>query len=173
MNGLLFALLLLAPPAESPGGQAFQLGPGEYRWINLNVSRAPSDVEIRYEVLQGGPTVHAELLSVEDFRRFNRGKGRDPLAATRSAQVAGLHKMILAKGQYRVVIANEDGARTATVSLNVRVDSNPRAGTATELSPDRRLTVILVSFLFFVTTVSLAGWRLLRGIAAGTAPTDR
>ncbi len=166
MNAL-FLLLVLAAPPETPGGQAFMLSPGEYRWVNLNVSHAPADVEIRYEVLQGGPTVHTELLSAEEFRRFNHGKRNEALAATKDSKLGGLHKLILAKGQYRVVIANDSAAQPATVSLNLRVDSTPRAAGITELSPERRLTIILISGLFFLATVSLAGWKLLRAITAG------
>src|SRR5208282_449345 len=86
-----FILLLLATPQSK---QAFRLEPGEWRWIPLTIRQIPTEVDCRFQVLQGNPSVHAELLPMSEFRQFNRGRKHDTLAVSPDA----------ASGEFRRIV---------------------------------------------------------------------
>jgi hypothetical protein len=161
---IVFALLLAANTTD-PAPQAIRLEPGDYRWIPFTVKQVPTEVDCRFEVLQGGASVHMELLPMTEFRAFNRGKAHETLAVSPNSASGAFRRIIDREGQYAVVLKNEAGAPAVTVSLEVHTDLNPNANvTAQELPPRKRLIVILVSFAIFLLLVSLSGLRLLRGI---------
>jgi len=162
-----FILLLLATPQSK---QAFRLEPGEWRWIPLTIRQIPTEVDCRFQVLQGNPSVHAELLPMSEFRQFNRGRKHDTLAVSPDAASGEFRRIVEERGQYAVVIVNQKNAPAATVSLDVSTDLNPSAGIATELPAGRRLAVILISFALFFVTVTWAGMKLLRAVS-GSEPT--
>ncbi|MES1257521.1 MAG: hypothetical protein ABUS51_03790 [Acidobacteriota bacterium] len=155
----LIALLLAATQAP----QAIRLESGDYRWIPFTVKHVPTEVECRYEVLQGGASVHVELLPMSEFRAFNRGRAHETLAVSPNSRSGAFRRVIEQRGQYAVVVKNERNAPPVTVSLEVRTDLNPDAGLpAQELPPRRRLTVILISFALFFIIVTYSGVKLVR-----------
>jgi hypothetical protein len=160
MNFLpLLALLLSTPP------HAFQLAPGDYRWIPFTVVTTPTQVDCRFEVLQGAATVRVELLPMREFRAFAHGREHDTLAALPDSHGGSFRRMVDEPGQYAVIAINERNAPPATVSLEMATDINPNADLAArELPAGRRLAVIVVSFGLFFALVSFSGFRLLRGI---------
>jgi hypothetical protein len=161
------ALLFLAgaEPAQQTTPQpvqSFRLEPGDFRWIPFTVRQTPTGVDCRYEVVTGGATVHAELLPMSEFRLFDRGREHDTMALTPKARSGEFRRVIDTRGQYAVVIVNEAGAPAVMVSLHVETNVNPSgADVAKMLSPQRRLTVILISFAFFFVTVSWSGRKLI------------
>jgi hypothetical protein len=157
-----FALLMLAVPQSR---QAFQLEPGGWRWIPFTIRQIPTEVDCRFEVLKGNPSVHVELLPMSEFRQFNRGRRHDTLAESPDAASGEFRRIVEERGEYAVVIVNARNAPAATVSLDVSTDLNPGAGIATELPAGRRLAVILISFAVFFTTVTWAGSKLMRAVS--------
>jgi hypothetical protein len=158
------ALLLLAvddPQPKNPA-QPIRLEAGDFRWVPFTVRQIPSEVDCRYEVLQGEATVHVELLPMSEFRAFSRGREHDTMALTPEGRTGEFRRIVDQRGQYAVVVENARGARPVTVVLDVRTIVNPGADAARTLSPARRLTVIGISFAFFFLTVALSGRRLLR-----------
>ena len=87
------------------------------------------------------------------------------MAATPDGRNGTFRRIIDTRGQYAVVVMNARGAPPATVSLHVKTNVNP-IGTdvAKTLSPQRRLTVILVSFAFFFVTVAWSSRKLIRAM---------
>jgi hypothetical protein len=152
-------LFLLAAVSPQPA-QTFRLEAGDFRWIPFTVRQTPTEVDCRYEVVSGGATVHAELLPMSEFRRFDRGREHDTMAATPNGRAAEFRRVIDTRGQYAVVIVNAKGAQPVTVSLNVETNTDPGDISRT-LSPQRRLTVIVLSFAFFVITVSWSSRKLI------------
>jgi hypothetical protein len=165
------SLFTVAAPVSGPrlgdAGEPFQLEAGDFRWIPLKVPQTPSEVDCHFEVVKGNPTVHMELLSMSDFRLFDRGQEHDTLAATPNARTGDFRRIIETRGQYAVVIENARGAPPATVRLRVQTNLNPGADSARTLSPTRRLTVVLISFAVFFATVAWSGRKLLRAVRTG------
>jgi hypothetical protein len=158
------ALFLLAAVSEPPPQpvQSFRLEAGDFRWIPFTVRQTPTGVDCRFDVVSGGATVHAELLPMSEFRLFDRGREHDTMAITPTAKSAEFRRIIDTRGQYAVVIVNEKGAQPVTVSLHVETNVNPSgADVARTLSPERRLTVIALSFAFFFITVSWSSRKLI------------
>jgi hypothetical protein len=146
-------------------GQPFRLEPGDYRWQTIAIRQTPSQVDCHFEVLSGTPSVHLELLPKSEFRRFDRGEEHETLVVTPDGRSGAFRRIIDVSGEYDVVVVNGKHAPPATVSLEVRTSVNPNAGdTARTLSPQRRLTVILISFAFFFLTVTWSARKLLRAM---------
>lgn len=160
---MLLTAVLLAAAVQTP--QAIRLEPGDYRWIPFTVKQVPTEVECRYEVLQGGASVHVELLPMGEFRAFNRGRAHETLAVSPDSRTGAFRRVIEQRGQYAVVVKNAEKATAVTVSLEVKTDLNPNAdAVAQELPARRRLVVILASFALFFVIVSWSGVKLLRGL---------
>jgi hypothetical protein len=158
--GLMAASALQALP--------LRLEPGEYRWVPFTVKRSPTAVDCRFRVLQGGPTVHMEILSAAEFRRFSRGRNYDPFASAPDGRTGEIRRLVDERGEFAVVVENDEHAPVAMVDLEVTTDLNPSPDSlARVLPPDRRLAVILISFGIFFGLVTWSGWRLWRGANAG------
>ncbi len=164
---LLLAALLLAqsPPAPAPAPQAFRLAPGDYRWIPFTVRHVPTEVQCSFRVLEGGPTVHVELLPMEEFRRFSRDRDHKTLAVSPDSTKGDFRRIIGEKGQYAVVVKNRAGAGPVKVTLDIATELEPNADVvAKELNSRQRLVVICVSFLLFFAMVGFSGIKLLRAL---------
>ncbi len=159
--GLLCAAPIV-PNAEPPGdpGQVFVLQ--DYRWVPVTVKR-PTLVDCHFEVLNGSPTVHVELLSDDQFVRFARHRRYETLASTADGSSGSFARMIEAPGSYRVLIRNDQGAPPIAVSVDLKMDVERDAGLMTSGVPiQRRITVIAISLAVFFGTVFWSGQKLLR-----------
>lgn len=146
-------------------GQLLRLAPGDFRWIPFTIRQTPAEVDCRFEVIQGNPSVHVELLPMSEFRLFDRGLQHDTLVVTPESRNGDFRRIITVTGQYAVVVVNGKHAPPATVSLQVRTNMNPDASTiARTLSPERRLAVILISFAFFFVSVTWSARALIRNM---------
>ena len=166
MNILIPAALLLAAAGnqQQDAGQPFQLESGDFRWIPVIVRHTPAEVDCRFEVTKGDPSIHVELLPMSEFRSFSRGRDHDTMALTPNGHSGEFRRIIDVRGEYAVVVENKRGAPAATVFLHVRTNLDPGADVAQVLSPTRRLTVILISFAFFFVTVAWSGRKLVRAM---------
>jgi hypothetical protein len=158
------ALLLFAGSPPQDEGQPFRLEPGDFRWVPFTVRHTPSEVDCHFEVLQGNPSVHVELLPMSEFRLFDRGQEHDTMAVTPKGRSGDFRRIVDVRGQYAVVVVNARGAPPATVLLRVQTNLNPGAEVARTLSPARRLTVVLISFAFFFVTAAWSGRKLIRAM---------
>jgi hypothetical protein len=146
-------------------GQPFRLEPDDYRWQKITIRQTPSQVDCHFEVLSGSPSVHLELLPMSEFRQFDRGLEHETLVATPDGRNGDFRRIIDVSGDYAVVVVNAKRAPTATVAFEVRTTVNPSGReTARTLSPQRRLSVILISFVFFFVTVTWSARTLLRAM---------
>ncbi len=102
---LLFTIAFLFAAATQPqdGGQPFRLEPGDFRWVPFTVRQTPSEVDCRFEVIKGNPTVHVELLPMSEFRLFNRGREHDTMALTPNGRNGEFRRIVDVRGQYAVV----------------------------------------------------------------------
>jgi hypothetical protein len=165
MTLFVLAALMLTPVILNAAGehQAFRLEPGDYRWVPFTIKQTPTEVDCKFEVLQGGLELRVELLPMSEFRLFSRGREHSTLVVMQ--QHSGAFRRIIDQpGQYAVVL-KDIASQAETVSLELNTDVNPNAGAiARELPARRRLTVILVSFGLFFVIVSVSGLWLVRSI---------
>jgi hypothetical protein len=164
---LLIAIALLASgvAGAQEKAQPFRLEPGDYRWQKIAIRQTPVQVDCHFEVRSGGSSVHVELLPMSEFRQFDRGEKHDTLVATPDGRKGDFRRIVDVSGEYAVVVVNDKRAPPATVLLEVRTSVNPGTrDTAQTLPPQRRLTVILISFAFFFVTVTWSARKLLRAM---------
>jgi hypothetical protein len=172
MNFFIMAALLLAASSQQSAGsqqdtdQTFRLEAGDFRWMRLTVRHTPSEVDCRFEVTQGEPSIHVELLPMSEFRSFSRRREHDTMALTPNGKSGEFRRVVDVRGEYAVVVENKRGAAPANVLLHVRTNLDPGADVAQVLSPGRRLAVILISFGFFFVTVGWSGRKLVRAMRA-------
>jgi hypothetical protein len=162
-------LILAFLPAQGAGvqekGQPFRLQPKDFRWVPFTIRQTPAEVDCHFEVVDGNGSVHAELLPMSEFRLFDRGEDHATLATTPNERSGDFRRVLETPGQYAVVVVNPDGASPVSVSLQVRTNVNPDSkDVARTLPPERRLTVILISFAFFFATVAWSGRKLRRAM---------
>lgn len=157
----LLAILALALPLMAQTEHAFQLEPGEWRWVDFTVRQTPTEVNCSFRVLQGNASVHVELLPRSEFNLFSRGRKHDTLAVTPDSRGSAFRRIVDDSGRYAVVIVNAKNAPAATVTLDLSTNANPNAaGISRELSPRRRMTVVLVSLFLFFVTATWSAWKL-------------
>ncbi len=165
-----FALLAVALlPVQGAGpqekGQLLRLQPRDFRWVPFTIRQTPAEVDCHFEVVSGDGSVHVELLPLSEFRLFDRGEDHATLATTPDARSGDFRRVLETPGQYAVVVINADGPSPVSVSLQVRTNINPdNKDVARTLPPERRLTVILISFAFFFATVAWSGRKLRRAM---------
>ena len=159
---ILFAVSALAATAQTDG-QMFVLPGGDYRWVPLAVRQVPVQVEVSFEVSEGGPTVHMELVPEAAFRPMQRGRAHETIGGTGDSRSGTLRQVVKQPGNYRVVIANKNGADPATVRWVISTDLSPEP-VSRELSPKRRVATMFVSFVLFFAMVGYSGWRLKNAI---------
>jgi hypothetical protein len=150
-------------PDEPPGepGQVFVLQ--DYRWVPVIVKRTPTVIECSFEVVNGSPTVHAELLSDDDFRSFAHRGEYEALAETSTGASGGFTHIIETPGRYRVLVRNDRGAAPVAVSLMVKSTVDPAPSSLSKgISSTRKAVVILASLSIFAATALWPGRRLIR-----------
>jgi len=160
-----FALLLLLAANASVvlTDDVYQIPAGGWRWVRFEIRHQPATVECRFETLGGGEA-RTELVSRPDLELIHRHKIHDALASTDTARTDGFSQYIRDPDEYAVVIENP-GSSPVAARLKVALSFGaPRQPAARYLSRDRRLTVILVSFVMFFAIVTFSARALLRAM---------
>lgn len=160
-----FALLLLLA-ASGPvvlTDDVYKIQAGEWRWVRFEIHQRPATVECRFETLGGGEA-RAELVSRQELDLIYRHKIHDALASTEPAPTGSFSQYVRDPDEYAVVIENP-GSSPVAARLTVALSFGPpRQPVARYLSRDRRLTVILVSFVTFFAIVTFSARALLRAM---------
>lgn len=158
------AVLSLLQAASGPAiltDDAYDLPPGEWRWVRFEIRHRPATVECSFGSAAG--EVHAELVNRPDLELFREHRRHDTLAYTDNLRAGGFHHYIEEPGQYAVVIENP-GKEQVRVHLKVALSFGPPRPVSRYLSPTRRFTVILVSFVAFFAIVTFSTRALLRSM---------
>jgi hypothetical protein len=121
----------------------------------------PVDVDCSFRVVQG-PPVRVELVTEENLEALRRGLPHEFIA---TSTAGSLRQEIGVPGTFAVVIINEDKSRAANVAMRLSLDFSTRALVVTgELSPDKKLIVVILSFGGFLGIVSLSARKLIRSM---------
>ena len=159
-----FAIPLLLLAMSGPAvltDDVYQIPAGEWRWVRFEIRHRSATAECSFETVGSGEA-RAELVSRPDLELIHRHKIHDALAST--ARTAAFSQFIGEPGEYAVVIENP-GSTPIAARLTVALSFGPpHQPAARYLSRERRLTVILVSFVMFFAIVTFSTRALLRAM---------
>ncbi len=142
--------------------------PPNHKWrydkFVVTEKNLPFDVDCLFRVEKGGH-VHLELLTEENLEALRAGS-RD-YGVIQTSQSGTLHQEVGVPGTYAIVLWNDDATKPAEVALKLSLDfSGKSLNFARTLTPQRKLTVILVSFFGFITILGVSARELLKGMAS-------
>src|SRR5262245_932168 len=159
MIALAWILLFAANPPVELFDDVIAIRPHQWREADLDLRERPGRLSVRFDNAADGNQIKVSLIRREDLSRLWKGQPLEVLAELNPAASGHLNYQVPAPGEYSVIVRNlSDGP--ARVHLRIWVNY-PRV---TTLSPERRATVILLSFAFFFATVTFSAQRLLRGM---------
>ncbi len=152
----LASLILLAVPNGVVVDQVYQIPADDWRYVDLGRVRRPALVKTEINV-ESGPPVRLVLIERGNFERMSRGETYAPLRSFAS-RGGGFEQRINPLGDYIVALDNRGSPQPATVHLRITLDFKD----ATQLSPERRLAVIAISFAVFCGLVGFSATKLWR-----------
>ncbi len=161
---MFWAFLLLAASAQGNASlaelanESFRVQPHDYRYIDARISHWPATLICN--AVAGGAGLRVELLTHEELFNFVRGREHDFVLSLDQRRNPGFSQALPNKGEYAIVLVNDDDA-PVEVRLEASVQFAREPGVAEVLSPNKRLAVILISLLVFLTTVSWSAWKLV------------
>ena len=167
-DGLGLALLLLLLPATTRVAvvdEVYTIPPAEWRYVPMELKQTPVAVNCDFEVTGKDSPVRVALLSQADLERLRADQPHGFLAATPPETRGSFGFGLRTPGEYAVVVDNRALHSAVRVHLRVSLDFSGRtAQTIQYLSPQRRLTVILISFAVFFGIVTWSARKLLQAI---------
>ena len=167
---MILALALLAAAAQERVtllDEVFEVPRSGWRAVDVALKQRPAIIDCRFSVVRGGSGVRVALLQREHLGRFRGGQPHRVLLST-GFEPRGGFRHAPGLGDYSVLIDNRmEGRGPAAVHLEVALlFSRGGEPLVRELSPDRRLTVIVVSLVVFAGLVWCAV-RCLGRVLAG------
>ncbi len=121
----------------------------------------PVEVDCRFREARGIP-VRAELVTEENLSAKLHHRAYEAIASSTGGT---LRYEIGVPGTFAIVIINEDPSRAAEVLLRTALDMSPvQTGFPRTLTTRRKLTVIALSFIGFLSIVTLSARQLLGAI---------
>src|SRR5262245_11176298 len=161
MIALAWILLFAANPPVELFDDVIAIRPHEWREADLDLRERPGRLSVRFDNTTDGNRIKVSLIRREDLSRLWKGQPHEVLAAVAAAPAASGHLsyQVPAAGEYSVIVRSLSDSPTQ-VHLRILVNY-PRV---TTLSPERRVTVVLLSFAFFLGTVTFSARRLLKNI---------
>jgi hypothetical protein len=156
-------LLLLASGSQVLLDEVFQVPAGEWRYVPLVLKQPPVTVECDFRVLSGDSVVRVALVNRDGLENLRQGD-RQPLHSGAFRQQGRLSRLVSLPDEYAVVLEN-GGRGPAGVRLRVSLNFSERGRPqARYLSPQRRLTVILISVTIFMSIIIYSARKLLGAI---------
>jgi hypothetical protein len=164
---LLLSVLAATTLASAAGpvvltDDVYQLAPGDWRWVRFDIRQRAATVICGFQS-SGGEKLHAEIVNRSELDAIRQRKSHGALAQFGPAGAGYIRQLIQDPGEYAAVIENKD-TRPAAAHITVALDLTPPRSAARTLSPTRRLTVIIVSFVCFFAIVTFSARALLRAM---------
>lgn len=157
-------LLLAASNVVDVVDEVYQIPANEWRYVELGLNQKAAVVHAHFTVESGPSQVRLALMRREDVERLRVGLPHGLIEETGAGGSGNFVPHVRGPGDYVVVVDNIANA-ASSVRLRVWLDFDVHPGPEmTRLSPQRQLTVILLSFGTFFAIVTWSARRLLRGI---------
>ena len=151
---------LFAPDLQMVANEVFQIPAKEWRYVDVPVKQVPVAVRCEFQVLSGNGAVRAELVNADGLEEWKQGH-QDAKASGILGAKASFSRVVTAPDSYAVIVENR-GREPLSVRLYVSLDSSERARPqARYLSLERRVTVIGISAIVFLSMVSYSAKKLL------------
>jgi len=161
------ALILLATSTRLElVNEVLTIPAGDWRYVELGLKQQLALVSAGFVVESGSQHVKLMIMRREDMDRLRAGLPYGVIMASLAAAGGALAYRVRVPGDYVVVIDNRNPDRLAAKArLRVALDfAEGQRPQATRISPQRQLTVILITFVVFFGIVTYSARRLLRGI---------
>jgi hypothetical protein len=157
-------LLLAASTRVDLVNDVYHIPPREWRYVELGLKQNPALVSAHFEGIGGPRDVRLALMRRDDLEHLRAGLPHGVIAETTPGGNGDLHSYVPATGDYVVVVDNLSDT-AARLHLRISLDFlAPPGPEARLLSPQRRWTVIAISFAVFFGIVTFSARRLLRSI---------
>ena len=135
-----------------------------WRYFELGLKQRPARVFADFDSRSGEGHVRLALMRRDDLERMRSGVPHGVIAETELAPTGRVDYAVQHPGDYVLVVDNQ-ASEAADVHVRVRLDfSGPKRPYVTRLSPERQLSVIVLSFAFFFGVVGFSARRLLRSV---------
>ena len=140
--------------------------PPHHKWrydrFEVTEKHLPVDVDCVFRV-QKGDHVRLELMTQENLEALRAGQKHDVIQSSSSGE---LHQEIGLPGTFAIVLWNDDESLPAEVALKVSLDFSGRSlNVPRTLTPQRQLTVILLSFFGFLSILTVSARQLLKAMS--------
>jgi hypothetical protein len=157
-------LVLLAASSVELVDEVYQIPPGEWKYIEVNLRQRPARVTAAFVVDTAPGKVRLALMTRADLERMREDEPHGLLAVTEFRRSGGLDFRVREPGDYVLVVDNRSSkAQAAAVHLHIALDfARPSRPGVTRLAPERQITVIVLSFAFFFAVVTYSTRKLLR-----------
>ena len=164
----MLALACLALPALSAAASevvdgVHQIPAGDWKFVDVALHQRPARISASYEVLSGSGKVRAALMLREDLERMS-GDLPGSILVTPEGRRGYFADRVRRRGDYVVVLDNQDGREAATVRLRVGLDFGARGVDVGRLTPQRQLVVVAISCVAFLGIVSFSARKLLKAM---------
>jgi hypothetical protein len=157
----IFLLLAASPGTVALLDETVQVPAAEWRSFDIELRQQPAIIECRYWVDSGGAGVRVALMHQADLEQLRAGLGHRVLTATEYRKSGGFRYGPGPLGDYSLVVDNRlEGRGPAQVHLAVWLEFPGPPPQARELSPQRRLVVILVTAAYMAAIAVFAARRL-------------
>jgi len=140
--------------------EVYQIPAKEWWWVEVNLRQKPAEVSASFAVQSGPHKVRIALMTRDDLERLSADMPHGVLAVSDPAPSGNLTYRVRHRGNYVLLVDNRDGNQPAAVHLRIALDFAPAPPALTGISPQRQLTVILMSFAFFAGVVTYSARRL-------------
>jgi hypothetical protein len=145
--------------------------PPHHKWrydrFEVTEKHLPVEVDCVFRV-QKGDHVHLELMTEENLEALRGGQKHEAIQSSSNGE---LHQEIGLPGTFAIVLWNDDETLPAEVALKVSLDFSGRTlNLPRTLTPQRRLTVILLSFFGFLSILTVSARQLLKAMARRPNP---
>ena len=159
-----FTLLLAATSSVDLVDEVYHIPAAEWKYVEINLRQQPALVSAAYDVAGNTGKVRLALMTRADLEHFRNNLAHGVLVMTPPANSGLLNFRVREPADYVLVVDNRaDTAHAAAVHLRVALDfGQPAAPAVTGISPERQLTVIVLSFAFFFGVVTYSARKLLR-----------
>ena len=159
------SIVLLAASAGSElMNEVHQIPAGDWKYVDVALRQKPARISASYEVLNGSAKVRMALIPREDLERMSADLP-GAILVTPEGRRGFFADGVRRRGDYVVLLDNQDGREAATVRLRVGLDFGAGRGAEVgRLTPQRQVTVVAISCLAFLGIAGFSARRLLRAM---------
>ncbi len=165
MIALAWIFLLAASTSVELVDEVYHIPAAEWKYVEINLRQQPAVVSASFNVPegQGLGQVRLALMTRADLEHFRNDLAHGVLALTPVGKSGSLNFRVREPADYVLVVDNRAGSgHAAAVHLRVALDFGKAAAPAiTQITPQRQLVVILLSFVFFFGVVTYSARKLL------------